>query len=165
MTIELDVGGGRFALVDDEDMELIAGFRWRAHWHENPRTYYVHGTQPGGAGTTYLHRLVAGLRKGDARQVHHRDFNGLNNTRSNLSVCSRSENQANRRMGSDNTSGFKGVSLDPRRNTWNAECTFAGVRRRKSGFRVAEDAARWYDAQALALHGEYAVTNHSLGRL
>jgi excisionase family DNA binding protein len=55
-----------------------------------------------------MHRLIAGAARGE--EVDHKDGDGLNNRRVNLRICTRRQNNMNRKKGSGCSSNFKGVS-------------------------------------------------------
>jgi len=59
----------------------------------------------------------------------------------------------------DNKSGFKGVSLEKRRGTWNAEITVSNGRMRLGSFSTAEQAAHAYDEAAFAAFGTDCYMN------
>lgn len=61
----------------------------------------------------YLHRLVMGLVKGDGKEIDHLDNNPLNNTKSNLDICTRSTNmsKSHQREITTNKTGYKGVKI------------------------------------------------------
>lgn len=67
-------------------------------------------------GKTYkAHRVIWEMHFGsieDGLQIDHIDGNGLNNRLSNLRVVSQSDNQRNRGLQSNNTSGIKGVTKE-----------------------------------------------------
>jgi hypothetical protein len=95
-------------------------------------------------------------------EVDHRDGNGLNNRRrSNLRVCSHSQNGANQKKHKNNTSGFKGVVLykDNRSRPWCARIKVEGRHIYLGYFATPDEAAKAYDAAAIRLHGEFARTN------
>jgi hypothetical protein len=54
-------------------------------------------TETGERSRTYLHRFILGLEKGDGKVVDHIDGNPLNNTRENLRVLTKAQNNQNRR--------------------------------------------------------------------
>ena len=91
-----------------------------------------------------LHRLIYIYHFKEIKStIDHIDRNRLNNNIENLRDVSESKNQENRGMQINNTSGFFGVSLDKRRNTWNAEIKRDGKRIRKSGFTTKMEAAEY----------------------
>jgi hypothetical protein len=93
------VGQYRYAQVDDADLLRLSAYRWKAKWNGNRNNIYaVRNTLIAGKPVTVrMHREVVGLEFGDPREVDHLDHFGLNNTRSNLRIASRSENLLNGR--------------------------------------------------------------------
>lgn len=70
-----------------------------------------------------LHKLVYRHYHGALAlgfEVDHIDRNKLNNLPSNLRALTRSKNNANSKIRRDNSSGFRCVSLDRRRQKWTA---------------------------------------------
>lgn len=109
----------------------------------------------------HAHRLAIFHETGEwpSGDVDHRD--GHANARHNLRPCSHSQNMANARMRSDNTTGFKGVSRahECDRFVAHAAKRYVGI------FDSPQAAARAYDAAAIQLWGEFALTNQKLGLL
>lgn len=96
--------------------------------------------------------------------VDHENRDTLDNQRLNLRICTNRQNQANARVRSDNTSGYKGVCWNKGTGKWKAQMTNGnGKRLCIDYFPTAIEAARAYDAEALRLHGEFALTNEKLG--
>lgn len=82
-----------FIQIDDNDYELIKNFKWNI-LEVTPNNKYA---------TTYIerklvlmHRLLMGFPKG--KEIDHIDGNGLNNSRSNLRICSHKDNLRNRKI-------------------------------------------------------------------
>jgi len=71
--------------------------------------------------------------------------------------------RAARTLSVANTSGYKGVSAY--RGKWQAAICVGRVRHHIGVFDCPEAAARAYDAKAVELLGDRAVTNARLGRL
>lgn len=140
------------ALVDDEDYELLSRVRWYAvrcgrHLYA-ARAVHRAGRQS----RIYMHREILGTPPDF--HTDHRDFNGLNNQRSNLRVATHAQNMANRRKYGANQ--YRGVVVTDGRAYLNA--TF----NRKHAFAIfgsAEDAAREYDRLATEHFGEFARLN------
>lgn len=94
--------------------------------------------------------------------VDHRDHNGLNNTRDNLRVATRSQNHRNRqKLPGNATSDYKGVSWDKARGRWTAHIKIGGKAKNLGRFEEELTAARVYDAAALRLFGSFALLNLS----
>jgi len=83
----------------------------------------------------------------------------LNNTRDNLRICTRAQNVQNQRVGTRNTSGFKGVSWQKCANKWIAYIKQGNKRRHLGLFTDVADAARAYDKAARELFGDFACLN------
>lgn len=96
-------------------------------------------------------------------QIDH--INGIksDNRISNLRESSNAENNSNREMLSNNTSGFKGVSWHKASSSWRVSVRGNGSRIVKDGFNCALEAAKTYDELALKMQGRFAVTNSSMG--
>ncbi len=104
----------------------------------------------------YLHREVLTVPVGMV--VDHRDFDGLNNQKANLQICSYSDNGRKRRKTKEKKhSRYKGV-------TWNGKTWMVsiknGTRSTTLGYFADEvDGALMYDIAAQVLFGEFAVLN------
>ena len=106
---------------DLEDYDKIKNYCW----HINNNGYVVNKTEEG---ITLMHRLVMGLKKGDHREVDHIYHKTNDNRKDQLRIVSSSENNMNKSIPSNNTSGYKGVYYDKRYGNWYAEI---GVYNRK----------------------------------
>lgn len=152
---------GRVALVDDADYELVSRHRW--HVFEQDRGP---GRRPDGpyarAGIyrpsdqrtvmILMHVLITGRTGTD-----HANGNGLDNRRENLRPAGQDLNTANTRPTPGQSSRFKGVRRH-REGKWEARIrigrpVYLGL------FSDEEDAARAYDAAAVAAWGEFARPN------
>lgn len=100
----------------------------------------------------WLHRWVANADKNQF--VDHKNHNPLDNRRSNLRLCTCSQNQCNRPKQSNNTSGFKGVSKNG--NRWGAKISYQGVTRHLGTYASPELAHYAYVAAAKRLHSNFA---------
>ena len=103
--------------------------------------------------TTDIHKLVANhfIPNPDNKpEIDHRDVNPANNDVRNLRWATRSENNQNRGMQSNNTTGTTGVRLT-KNNTFEAAIKANGHRYSKS-FKTKPEAAKWYAAMKATLH-------------
>ncbi len=107
--MEIPLTKGQIAFVDDEDFEFLTKHKWQAHKSQSKSSWYARRIphKRGRAVTIIMHRLITGAPPGV--HVDHIDGNGLNNQRSNLRLCTRSQNLANSRLNCKNKSGYKGV--------------------------------------------------------
>lgn len=140
---------GKVALVDDEDYSTLSQHKW--HYH---KTGYARRNinRNGKFITEYMHRRVL-----DGKEIDHKDGNRLNNTRENLRVCTHSQNIANSKFVSRNTSGYRGVSK--RGNAWDAHVVINGKQKSVGRFTDIRDAARAYNQAALSAYGDFAQLN------
>ena len=73
-----------------------------------------------------MHSVIAKTPKG--LETDHIDGDTLNNQKRNLRVCTKSQNQHNRKISSNNKSGFKGVSYNKKNKKWQADIQCNGVK-------------------------------------
>ena len=154
---------GKFAMVDDRDFECISKFKWFAHKREN--TFYAerHVTINGRDIIQKMHQFIMGDNP-LKMDIDHRDGDGLNNQRSNLRFCSRSENSMNRRSQRNSSSIYKGVGWHKGCKKWMAYIQVDGVLVHLGYFIIEEDAARSYDVMCIKHHGEFARPNFPLAK-
>jgi len=155
---------GQAALVDDEDYNRINAHKWCAQWHRNARSFYATRGSRDGYGkrrAIHMHREVMGTETCEC--VDHINHNTLDNRRDNLRVCSNSQNQANQRLSTKNTSGFKGVYWYKERGKWRVNLKVNNKRCHCGYFVTALEAAIAYDKAAREAFGEFALTNEKLG--
>lgn len=114
---QLPLTRGHFALVDDEDFEFLHQYKW--HYTENKRGY-PYAIRNVGNTTQRMHRLLLNPPKG--MDVDHKNGFGLDNRRTNIWVCTRSQNQMNRKSGS-NSSGVPGVHWRKRSKRYEVDIT------------------------------------------
>lgn len=88
-------------------------------------------------------------------QIDHIDKDRLNNKWKNLRACNASENQRNRRMHKNNTSGYKGVWLHKPTGKWIAQIRVNKKKIVLGGYATPEEASRRYIEAAKDLHGEF----------
>lgn len=136
-------GKGRFVLVDDKDYEWLS--RWRWYTKRDDRTLYAWRSTSRKDGRKsfplFIHRILFGLYPGDGLIVDHINHDGLDNRRSNLRICTNSQNQLNRRgRQSNNKSGHPGVFWRKRDNRWTAAVKHLGKKNYLGNF-VSKSAA------------------------
>ena len=150
---------GRVALVDDDDYELVAQYKW-LFWlpaDRFRRVPYARLASVRNGGPYLMHQMITGWPETD-----HRNHDGLDNRRHNLRQATRSQNLANQRPQVGRSSRFKGVCWDRFNRKWHAKVQVNYRQCNLGLFMSEEDAARAYDAAALAAWGEFACLNFPL---
>ena len=85
--------------------------------------------------------------------------NPSNNSWNNLRQANKSENNINRKIQANNTTGYKGVSYRKDRNKYQARIFKDNIKYSLGCFKTAKEAALAYNAKAIELHGEFATLN------
>lgn len=107
------------AIVDADDIYLIKGRNW---WLSGDGYAIGKFIVDGVCKNIRMHRIINKTPKGFF--TDHINNNKLDNRKINLRTASELQNAHNRSSGKNNTSGFKGVSFDPRYNKWRATIFF-----------------------------------------
>lgn len=145
---------GKAALVDDGDFEFLSKFKW--HAHKDRHTYYAR-SRHGGA-TLRMHRLICGDPE-PGFVIDHINGNGLDNRRVNMRAVSANVNALSTKRYCNNTSGYRGVVLDKRRNLYAAQLQVRenGVKRKihLGYFPTPEEASRAYHAAVKERYGNF----------
>jgi hypothetical protein len=89
-------------------------------------------------------------------EIDHRDGDGLNNRWANLRVATSAQNKRNSRRQCNNTSGFKGVSVNKCGDRFRAQIGVRGRNKHIGYFDTAEAAHAAYVAAAEKHFGEFA---------
>jgi hypothetical protein len=108
--------------------------------------------------TMYIHRLIAihYISNDENKQcVDHIDNNRLNNKLTNLRWCTNQQNDMNRSISKNNTSGSKGVSFHKQTNKWRARIKISGKEIFLGYFTEINDAIEARREKAKELFGEF----------
>ena len=145
-------------LVDEADLPILRNYTWYAWASGNTRYAMTRGEDEMPFGMHTL--LVYGVTRAHGKIVDHIDGNGLNNRRSNIRSASPRQNQANRKLSKNNTSGYRGVNFNKRYGNWKARIyTGGGAQKQLGTFATPEEAAVAYDMAAVQQYGEFAALN------
>jgi ATP-dependent DNA ligase len=136
-------------LIDEEDIPKLNGYNI---YLTNGYPCVVNKQRE----SKYVHRILMDEPCGD---VDHKNGNKLDCRKSNLRLCTTSENIANTQKRVTNTSGYKGVMFFKRDKNWHAQITKDYEKIHIGYFDSAKDAAKAYDKKAKELFGEFAVLN------
>ena len=153
---------GQVAIVDTADYDWLNQFKWYAWWNPNTKSFYAARHAPRNAALTggrktgpniYMHRDI--MKPPSGFHVDHIHHNTLDNRRSEMRLATRSESQHNKRMYSNNTSGFRGVCWWKTKSKWVADITLNGKCKRLGYFDTAEAASEAYERAAREMFGAF----------
>jgi hypothetical protein len=172
--MNIELGNGNVTIVSPEDYEYLNKFSWHLQNASGLRTYelrHAFTTITRGSKKEQMamgmHRLVLARMFNDPafviqtnRYADHINFDGLDNRRENLRMCTNSENQMNKRLQRNNTTGYKGVTKDKRYGTYTVRFINAdGVRVSGGSFQTVEEAALKYNEMASKIFGKFVILN------
>jgi hypothetical protein len=149
MTKRIPLGRGLFALIDDEDYELIAAFSWHLHGSSNCEGYYA-------ASNVKMHRMIINAPPGTV--VDHINGNKLDNRKKNLRFCTHAENQQNTKS-RGGSSRYKGVHYNKKSKKWLGAFMFNGTHYYCGMFESEKECARAVDEKRKEVCNEFAVLN------
>jgi hypothetical protein len=150
----IELSFGKFSVIDAEDYDRVSQYNWCSvkmgqNWYA--KAFRTDGTH------LSMHRLITNAPK--HLVVDHRDHNGLNNQKSNLRLCTPSQNQHNARPNPGGSSRHKGVYREKKTKKYRATIGHRSKRYHIGCFDNEDDAGRAYDRKAIELFGEFAYLN------
>lgn len=152
---------GYDVLIDDEDYAIVKSHSWQVNSRAVKRGAYYFEFPIKMADGTFkglkLHRVIMGCEIGDPRIVDHINRNTLDNRKCNLRFATKGENVCNVGLRKDNPTGYKGVHKFGK--GYNVHIAYEGKKHTIRWSTNPTECARWYDAMAIKLHGEFAYTN------
>ena len=152
--------------IDERDIHFLTEFNWFIEKQSSGIYFSTRFTDiEGKVKTIKLHRLIAGatdIKDGkivfNSKQVvDHIDRNPLNNNRSNLRLCTRSQNAMNSKIPKDNSSGHKGVTWDKHRKKWRVHIVVNGKQHFLGRYDTIEGAVESRKKAVTALFREYGA--------
>lgn len=157
----IKISKGKETIVDDDMFKFLN--QWT--WHCNPYGYAVRTQYEIGSGSKnkrtkaiFMHRLI--MNTPNDKVIDHINHNPLDNRRSNLRICSRTENQRNMKLISiSNKSGYKGVSWSKPTKSWVAQIQINKKQTNLGRYLDIKEAARAYNKAAIKYFGEFANIN------
>ena len=144
---------GKKTIIDDSDWEIVKNFSWHFSCGYAVRSIKIDGNN----GTLALHRFLMNTPKGF--DTDHINGDKLDNRRSNLRICTRSQNSMNSRRKKYFTSKYKGVSWYKRDKCWRSYVNLSGKQFHLGYFDSEIQAAKAYDMKAIEIYGNFACLN------
>lgn len=135
-------------IIDDDDFILVSKYKW--YIHKTKSRNYIRG-YTGNRKTAkmiYLHRLI--LNHSGELDIDHINGDTLDNRKANLRVCSRSQNNANKKM--------KGYYF------YNGKFVVEIIKDKKrirKRFDNENDAIVYRKAKHIELYGDYSIHNRT----
>ncbi len=154
---EIPLSQGEVAIVDSEDYEMLSRYKW--HLASRRKINYASGRIRGARGKLFLmHRLI--MNTPDGMDTDHINGDGLDNRKSNLRICSHSENMRNQRS----DTSHKGVHYVPSRKIYIARIIVNKVTKEVGRFVSLVAAACAYDYAAKEHYKEFSRLNFPGGQ-
>lgn len=160
MHTEIPLTQDKVAIVCDCHADLVNTNKWYALKASDSNVYYAVRKSSkllGKQKNIFMHRIIS--NPPDGYEVDHINHNTLDNRCVNLRNVTHKQNLMNVKKRSDNTSGFKGVSLVKPEMKWravikcNGKCEYIGT------YNTPEEAGAAYDKAAKIHYGEFALLN------
>lgn len=149
----------QYAMIDEEDFEKVNRISW--HVRKGPKPYArgsIWNKKLKKNRLVYMHRYILDVLDTED-EIDHIDGNGLNNQRSNLRFCTKSQNNHNVPKKPNSLSKYKGVTYQKDRKKWAAMITVNYKSIFLGRFRTESDAAHAYNLAAIKYFGKSARLN------
>lgn len=148
--VRVPLSRGYAAIINGADAADVLAHSWYAHL--SPSGPYARANL--GHRHVYMHRFILGAVAG--QHVDHINHNRLDNRRSNLRLCTATQNAHHQRK-YRGASPYKGVHIA--RGRWQATITVDGINHYLGTYDDQVEAALAYDNAARRLQGRFAVLN------
>jgi hypothetical protein len=146
-----------YAHVDAAHFARLAQFRWRVE-----RGYVIrHEWRDGRGRTVRMHSEVLAPEQG--KEIDHIDRNKLDNREDNLRQATRAEQNANRGLFKNNTSGRTGVTWKPTQRRWVAQMKIDGRYVYLGSYLTKEEAIAAREAAERKYPRRYPLTRRTAG--
>jgi hypothetical protein len=159
--IHINIKRGHFVVkVDDADYDELSKFHWNVTLDGKYvcRREFIRGSitpqcKYGKKKFVLMHRQILGLTD-PKMHVDHIDHDPMNNQRSNLRVCTCSQNTKNKSSFKGSSSKYLGV-FHYKDKYWRAQICSKSL----GHFKTEDDAALAYNKAAIERYGEFANLN------
>jgi len=156
---EIILNKGMVAIVDDEDYDRINKYKWYVCKNKSgnvsaKRNYFYNGKNHG----VYMHREIVNATDPNI-PVDHINHNRLDNRKENLRICTQLQNAANKKIYTNNKTGYKGCTLNKITGKYLAGIRVNNKQIWLGTYETAKEAALIYNKAASFYFGEFALLN------
>jgi uncharacterized protein YifE (UPF0438 family) len=138
---------GDLFYIDEEDFQKVSKYLWCKN-NSGYINSYIDGK------TIFLHRFL--LKPESNLEVDHINRKKVDCRKNNLRVCTNSQNQANKVLMSNNSSGYKGVTWHSKNKRWVSRISFENKRINLGSFVDIKEAINVYVEASRELYGEFS---------
>jgi len=143
----------KYAIIDDEDFEIVSQYRWCRNSRYALTTIYRGKKKKT---VLLMHRFLLNAPK--HLEVDHINHNGLDNRRANLRLVTKSQNHQNKRGSFRPHCKYKGIYWHTGNKRWIARLK-GKLHKHLGSFKNKKEAAKAYDKAAKKYFGEFACLN------
>lgn len=149
----------QFAIVDDHWFDYLNQWKWLARWSKFTKSFYAVRWEGKGQDrkTIRMHRVI--MNTPDRMLCDHVNHDTLLNTEENLRNVTKAQNNINRKIPTNNTTGVAGVFIRGDNGQYRAMLRFQGERVLNKTFVKFEDAVQARQEAEKKYFGEYANQN------
>ena len=155
----IQLSKGLVSLVDEDIAEYLNNYKWFVTCKSGTELYYA-ATRIDGK-RVRMNRFIWEYCNGvipPKMDIDHISRDSLDNRIMNLRIATRSENNVNSKVRSDNTTGYKGVYyVKGRVKPYWAYVKKEGKRYGLGMYKTAEEAYKAYQVKAKELYGDFAA--------
>lgn len=150
------LSNGGYTIVDDDMYDVLSKYKWKCQKGYATRNAYMGKNKEGEYiyKTISIHSIVLPGKKGFVTDHINRDR--LDNRRSNLRLCTNSQNTFNQSPRKDNSTGVRGVFFDRRNNVYYSQITVNRKVYNLGNFKSLAEAYGAYITHSEHFFGEYS---------
>jgi len=145
---KIELTQNKYAIVDDGDYDYLNQWKWYCS-----KDNYAQRIDNKLNKTILMHRVI--MNPPSHLHIDHINRNGLNNQKENLRVCTRTQNNGNRRISKHNTSNIKGVSWHKTSKKWRGTICIKNKNIHLGYFSNKYDAKDAHEKEAKEYFGEF----------
>lgn len=152
--------GLKYSIIDTEDYYKIKDCIWRVCWDPKKKNFYVYGSNSEkNILSLKLQRIIVDCNNEELK-VDHINGDTLDNTKSNLRICTNAENSRNScKISKKSTSKYKGVDFIKKRKKYRVRIKVNYKEISLGYFSDENEAGKVYNEAAIKYFGEFAFLN------